>query len=68
MINSRDAKILESMDRKWKMFKENRNKKIFDKDVNKKTPGWLSMLDRENYIDELMRILKTAKTEIHVYE
>jgi len=46
-----------------------RNKKKFDTDnVTKKTEGWLSILDRESYIDELLRILKTAKTEVHVYE
>jgi hypothetical protein len=65
MLSRSDTKILKRMEDTWFAFKLSRNSKP---NSNELPQPWLSMLERESYIDELFRIMKRCKRKVEVYE
>lgn len=65
MLSANDAKIIRKMKQTWFEFKKSRNSKI---NSNKIPSPWLSILQREQYIDELFRLLEKCKKKIEIYE
>jgi hypothetical protein len=65
MITANEQKMISKVERDWNRFKVLRNKKKFDFDTK---DGWITMLQREHFIDFLLKMLDKCKKEVTVYE
>ena len=59
MITKQDQKKIESYTHQWKNFLSARSKRAFDYDTS--SPLWLSCLEREEILTDLLGILERSK-------
>jgi hypothetical protein len=65
MISPGEQKAIEKMINAWQKFKRFRNRKKFDFNCGE---GWLTMIDREQYLDFAIEMLGKCKKEVFIYE
>ena len=65
MLSKKDQEVVKNIINRWEKFVAARIRKEFEHDTGEK---WISMIERENYLSELIRIFKTYKRTEIVYD